>query len=223
MSFSREEFLKPSANGVWHSEFRSVNKLSAYDIAHRAVATIPGILSHWHNVCVPFVYSQPDYETMEEENSEEWIYAAQSWLDLIYDHLPLQRPTTTVYRLQTTDGEGVFSHGVGLHALSAPENGSPEDDPKLERFVRSYGNSLPQEYQKCWFFGCQDLQQIKNWLNTSDLQALLNCGIELGVYEVSEQWCIHGSQQSIFQKERANLIHRVSLNDIIPPPKKFKR
>lgn len=224
MSFNREEFLRPSLNGVWHSELRSANELSSSDIAHRTVANIPGVLSKWHKLCVPFVTSEPDYETMEEQNSEEWIYATQSWLDLIYDQLPLNRPTTTVYRLQTPDGQGIFNHGVGLYALVAPDNGSPQDDPKLERFVSYYRNSLPQEYQKRWFFGCQDLQQIQNWLNASDPQALHKHGIEIGVYEISEQWCIHGSYQSIFQKDLAHLTHRLSLNEIAQTsPIKFKR
>lgn len=224
MPFNREDFLKPSLNGVWYSEVRSVHELSSSDIAYRAVANIPGVLSQWRHLCVPFVKSEPDYETMEEQNSEEWIYSTQSWLDLIYDQLPLKRPTTMIYRLQTADGEGVFSHGVGLRALVAPQNGSPQDDPKLERFVRSYGNSMPQQYQKRWFFGCQDLQQIKNWLHAGNPQDLHDHGIEIGVYEICDQWCIHGSQQSIFQKDRADLIDRISLNDI-PQPRsiKFKR
>lgn len=227
MSFSREEFLKPSLNGVWCSEVRSVNELSSSEIARRAVANIPGVLSEWHNICMPFINSEPDYETMEEQNSEEWVYSVHSWLDLIYDQLPLKGASTTVYRLQTPDGEGVFSHGVGLRALVAPENGSPQDDPKIERFVRLVGRSLPQNYQKSWFFGCQDVEQMKNWLNTADLHALYDRRIEIAVYEISEQWCIHGNQQSIFQKERARMTNQLSVNEILNETNihsvKFKR
>lgn len=228
MLLSRDDFLKTSQNGVWYSHLRSPNELSAQEIADRAVKNIPGVHAHWHKLCAPFVRGQPDYDTMEEQNSEEWIYTIQVWMDLIYDQLPLDLPTTTVYRLQTADGQGVFAHGVGLYALVAPENGSPQNDPKIERFVRCFGISLPQDYQKSWFFGCQDLEQIKNWLAASDTSSLHNRGIEIGVYEISEQWCVHGSQQSVFQKDKARLIHSMSLNEILsdtnsPSSVKFKR
>jgi len=215
MLLSRDDFLKTSSNGVWYSQLRSCHELSVQEIANRAVKNIPGIPVHWHKLCTPFVSAEPDYDTMEEQNSEEWIYTTQSWMDLIYDQLPLDLPATTVYRLQTRDGQGVFAHGVGLYALVAPENGCPQNDPKIERFVRCFGRSLPQDYQKSWFFGCQDLQQLKNWLTTSDISSLHKRGIEVGVYEISEQWCVHGSQQSVFQKNRARLIDSMSLDEIL--------
>ena len=218
MLLSRDDFLKTSSNGVWCSQVRSPNELSLQEIASRAVKNIPGIPAHWHKLCEPFVSGEPDYDTMEEQNSEEWIYTTESWMDLIYDQLPLDLPTATVYRLQTTDGQGVFAHGVGLRSLVAPENGCPQNDPKIERFVRCFGRSLPQEYQKSWFFGCQDLDQIKNWLNASDISSLHKRGIEVGVYEIGEQWCVHGDQQSVFQKDRARLIDSISLNEIFAQP-----
>lgn len=214
MPLTRDQFIAPFENGLWQSELRSLNELSPLEVAERASLIIPGVCKKWSSLCVPYITSEPDYETMDEENSEEWIYSVYGWMDQIYDTLPLQLPSTTVYRLQTADQQGVFSHGIGLRALVAPDSGCPQKDPSFYRVVQDLGKSLPLDYKKSWFFGCSTLEQMNQWLSGGNTEALRQHDIEIGVYEVNSQWCIHGHTQSVFQKERAHLSDRLGLNEM---------
>lgn len=223
MQLTRDQFLKPCKDGIWFSQIRSMNELSPSEVAHRASAIIPGVPKKWSALCVPFLTSEPDYETMEEENAHEWIYLVRGWMDPMYDALPLELPSTVVYRLQSSDGQGVFSHGVGLRALVAPEEGCPQKDPYIKRFVQSLGFALPYDYQKSWFFGCQSLEDLRNWLAQGNIAALHDHDIEIGIYDINAQWCIHGHNQSVFRKEYAHLNHRIALDQISrPEPSRIK-
>lgn len=220
MPLTRDQFLAPSKDGIWYSEIRSLKELSLLEVAQRASLIVPGVTHKWKDLCIPFLSCEPDYDTMEEENTEEWVYMVRGLMDPMYDALPLELPSTRVYRLQTPDGDGVFSHGVGLRSLIAPEDGCPQNDPLIKRFVHALGFTLPQDYQKSWFFGCQTLEGLHKWLSNGNVEELHAHNIEIGVYEISSQWCIHGHNQSVFRKEFARLIQRVSLTDSANPQDK---
>ena len=214
MPLTRDQFLAPSKDGVWYSQIRSLEELSQLEVAQRASLIVPGVAEKWKDLCIPFLNCEPDYDTMEEENTDEWVYMVRGLMDPMYDALPLELPSTIVYRLQTPDGDGVFSHGVGLRSLIAPEDGCPQNDPAIKRFVQSLGFALPQIYQKSWFFGCQTLEGMHTWLAHGNISDLHAHNIEIGVYEVNSQWCIHGHNQSVFRKEFARLSQRIALSEI---------
>lgn len=217
MLFSREKFLKNHPEGLWRGEVRRPNEATSLEVATIASGLVPNIPAPWRSLCVPYFTVEPDYEAMEEEQSDDWIYQVHGAMDLMYDALPLNLPDTTLYRLQTPNGTGVFSHGVGLAVLNPPEDGCPQKDLAFQRFVQISTNHLPQNYCREWFFACQTPDQLREWLTNANSERLRAHHIEVATYEVSGQWCIHGARQTLFQKARARQINSLPIEEFIPP------
>lgn len=211
---TRENFLK--AGPIWNHWFQSQNELLNINkdtlvdwcdfvpVEYKSNKEI-------RETIASLIHVVPDYEEMDIQQSEDWIYHATLNKNELFDSLPLECEKMLLYRLEDQQGVGVFENGIGLKYLNAPETGCPEKDPM---FCHIFGTNTNQKYRKKWFFACQNFEQLKQWINTKHLPLLEQYGIVVSVYEVSKQWVIDGSVQSIFMKSHSVKIDEFSLSVI---------
>ena len=108
-----------------------------------------------------------------------------------------------IYRLETTEGIGVYMSDAWEHATCtdstcSDRHPSPLLDPALQKF------------QDEDYFGFASIAQYRAWVyKAAWRRALFDEGIELVVYEVERQLVTFGEVQCVFMRSKANVIERL--------------
>lgn len=142
---------------------------------------------------------EPDWMAMEEE--EDWIYSIEFNPHLYYDRLPLHSNIITLYRLENSEGKGVYDI-TGGKGLKNEESHVPELDYSINfLFDISKVNNFFNHYKREWRFACASPELLKSWIMPGQEEFLRSKNIGIAQIEIPEQFVINGQYQSIFKQE----------------------
>jgi len=145
------------------------------------------------------IHCEPDWLAMEEE--ENWIYSIEFNPHLYYDRLPLQSNIITLYRLENSEGKGVYDIAGGK-GLKNEESHVPELDDSINfLFDISKVNNFFNHYKREWRFACASPELLKSWIMPGQEEFLRSRNIGIAQIEIPEQFVINGQYQSIFKQE----------------------
>lgn len=117
-----------------------------------------------------------------------------------------------VYRLETTEGLGVYTARelypmlwrVLKEYCELPNHPGPFTDNGLKNLFRQFGELL--EFN----FGFSSLEQLTAWFfRRDDRQLISECGIVCAVYEVEDGHFHLGERQCVFKKSHAKKVGTV--------------
>ena len=143
----------------------------------------------------------------EEDNPESDICRFNMGINLhyLYDQIALNLnkniTLVDIYRIETIDGKiGLYGSAIAKDLFDEHKQPSPLDDNKLKDV---FNNTLKNEnYKRNWSFAFDTIDNVKQWMETEDLHALLEkTNLCLKKITVPECYVIAGEKQTIFQKQ----------------------
>ena len=115
-----------------------------------------------------------------------------------------------VYRLETASGSGVFDSGAaswaqGYARQHGEKNPYEHPAPCFDKRLYPKWKKLSAPHQ--WYFGLADLAQYYTWFESEgQRQVLADEGVQLNVWEATDQYMIVGDHQAVFRRSKATLI-----------------
>lgn len=158
-----------------------------------------------------------DYIDEVGDNAASYKYMvyfdSNQFFDRLVEEKVIKSQKSFVYRIENDKQAGLYA-GIGLKLLQDFDNQqAPYEDPELRViFSDQWMLKSHSQYHKDWIFGFQNIEKTSKWLNDLDvLEALSKEGLKIIKYEVKDSDLIHGSQQSIFKKDKAKKVDEFSL------------
>ena len=96
---------------------------------------------------------------------------------------------TLVYRIETLDGEGLYSTGDNevndILEFDSVRHPLPHEDNKLKHHVK---------FNRNWYFGFETIDLLKKWTISNECRDKLEaCGLQISVYE-----CYHEDMKMLY-------------------------
>lgn len=141
-----------------------------------------------------------------------------------------------VYRLENDEGKGCYSRGFGFKCSRqgmADEDEalkeyhpSPDCEPKLQSFWGGFHLTVkemrkwPSGDRRNWFCAFESLEQLGRWFPAEGIARMKELAdshkdsMTLVVYKVPHHKVRKGDAQVVFNKNYAELVERISLEDL---------
>ncbi len=124
-----------------------------------------------------------------------------------------------VYRLETKEGKGIYSGGLG-YLLQSSEHYTYTYHPCWYEdaiLKEMFPIQLPERPTPTYHFGFGNVEQLNNWLQGVDLNLLSDNEVSINKYQIAHgttkdglSMFINGHNQCLFLKEDATLVNTYS-------------
>ena len=140
--------------------------------------------------------------------------------------------TVILFRVERANGDGMYRPG-NEDDFSSPFNDVIDEwiehsgeDRETYRAAHCKSHMIPQDdphlsslfwgpMGRYYHFAFASLEQLDQWICRDEWKIGLRLkGFAVSVYSVDNEFCVHGSNQSVFIKYNARLIDRVDLMEI---------
>lgn len=220
---TRKEFInKINKNSVpdhlINLDFYNNNAPDETEIKREIQANFPFLLN---NEQLSLFKSEIDWGFMEdEEDYVGWRFRSEVNLNLIYDQILKNLPDepddlVTIYRIETKDGEGIYSYGEVASLLSPGI--APWEEPNLSII---FNKSIFNDYMRQWSFAFKNKDQMKKWLKSEKYETFDQAGILLKEIKINKYKIEEGSEQVVFRKENISSQKNITFRDLFNFDKK---
>lgn len=122
-----------------------------------------------------------------------------------------------LYRLETQEGEGVYSSDafgqVTGSSLANNRHPMPYEDYKLQESISKKKTRGYKEDD--FYFAFRSKSQCKRWVYKKEWRdGLTKLGVTLNVYEVPINHAMLGNNQCTFNRSKAKLVNKIYLTEI---------
>lgn len=155
----------------------------------------------------------------EEENPESEFCSFECDInlhelyDVIKDVEKYPSREIEIFRVESKDGNGLYSTGFAAKKVSEIHHPCPLDDKKFEGIFDR--NTNDYKYQKEWYFAFEKLEDIHSWLmNDYNKNELKEKGSVIKKYIIDENYIIKGNKQIIFKKDKVLQSYDVDWNNL---------
>lgn len=141
-----------------------------------------------------------------------------------------------IYRIESGDGQGIYSAGFGhrfTRAALASNNRdlihpSPEEEAELRVFwlglklTRNKRIDWELNGRKEWFCGFESMEQLLDWWPAEGLQLMWRFMLKRGLtarivtYKINANQVKRGSKQLVFKKDKAEIVGIQPLERFVP-------
>jgi len=151
---------------------------------------------------------EQEYDSYYEEDEPDSEYCrynvkinAHALYDIVALALNKNFECTDIYRLEDIQsGQGLYNNKISRNLITFESQPAPHEDDKL---CDIFSKREQSTYRRGWSFGFKNLEQVKSWLQISDMNELEGSGLCLKKISVPELFVVEGNQQLIFRKEYA--------------------
>jgi hypothetical protein len=114
-----------------------------------------------------------------------------------------------VYRVETKDGEGPYTgpHNLAFTLLATHQSSDNHPAPRADDIDISYWDRRPM-----FRFGFKTVEQLHDWFNASERDALRGYGYLMVTYEVCHSRVLVGGRQVAFEYAEAKRLHTTVLS-----------
>lgn len=173
-----------------------------------------------------FIKIKENWDYMEDEEDEEWVYNVFINPYLLYDRvaeIKNENEKTIVYRMANNEGKGVYAI-TGGNGLTNKDYLVPEDDFVLNKLFNGICpvNSKLVEYRNEWIFCCKSKEELLEWVDVGRIDFLKKMHIEIQEIEVNNNFLIEGKYQNIMKKGHFNIVNTYDADIFFAPSRRLK-